>query len=299
MGWITSVTRSTRSYMALTSGNNTVGSSKPTQMMDGCTCDRCMGRHHHGFGKKLLMTFVGILLVYAVFYLGTAIRNNMKQYNYIGRADQMERNITVNGFAKVNGNNDIAITSIGFSNINKDIAQAQADNNKVMDQVSADLKKLGIQEKDLQTNYNIYPEYNYTEDKGQQLQGYRVTNSVTVKIRDLTKISDVLALAGRYGANEVGGLSFTIDDPENLKAEARNKALADARVKAMNLANTLGVRLGDVIGYYENDSQGGEYYPVAAMDKAMGMGGATNQVVVSSGSKDVSMNVSIVYEILQ
>lgn len=243
------------------------------------------------------MTFVGVLLVYAVFYLGTAIRKNMKEYDYIGKADRMERSVTVNGFGKVTGNNDIAVTSIGFSNTNKDIAQAQADNNKVMDQVMADLKKLGIQEKDLQTNYTIFPEYNYSQERGQELKGYRVSNSVTVKIRDLSKISQVLALAGRYGANEVGGLSFTIDDPENLKADARAKALADAKVKAQNLANTLGVRLGEVIGYYENESQG--EYPM--YDKAMmGMGGATtNQVAVSSGSKDVTMNISIIYEILQ
>lgn len=277
--------------MPVTSGGN-----KFDKMM-GSSSPQGNDHHGHNFGKKLLMTFVGVLLVYAVFYLGTAIRKNMKEYDYIGKADRMERSVTVNGFGKVTGNNDIAVTSIGFSNTNKDIAQAQADNNKVMDQVMADLKKLGIQEKDLQTNYTIFPEYNYSQERGQELKGYRVSNSVTVKIRDLSKISQVLALAGRYGANEVGGLSFTIDDPENLKADARAKALADAKVKAQNLANTLGVRLGEVIGYYENESQG--EYPM--YDKAMmGMGGATtNQVAVSSGSKDVTMNISIIYEILQ
>lgn len=278
--------------MAITPGGNKfdkiMGSSSPQDY----------NHHGHGFGKKLLMTFVGVLLVYAVFYLGTAIRNNMKEYDFIGKADRMERTVTVNGFGKVTGNNDIAMTSIGYSNTNKDIAQAQTENKRVMDQVYMDLKKLGVEEKDLQSNYTIYPEYNYTEERGQELKGYRVTSNLTVKIRDLTKISDILALAGKYGANEVSGLSFTIDDPENLKAEAREKALKDARAKAVDLANTLGVRLGGVIGYYENES-GGEYYPVPMYDKvAVGMGGA-GPVANPSGSKDVNMNVSIIYEILQ
>lgn len=275
----------------------TPGGNKLDQMVGGCSCGRCDGHHGHRFGKKILLTFVGILLVYTVFYLGTMIRKNMKEYDFIGRADRMERSITVNGFGKIVGNNDIAVTSIGFSNTSKDVAQAQLDNKKVMDQVYMDLKKMGVEEKDLQSNYTIYPDYNYTQDKGQELKGYRVSNSLTVKIRDLSKISDILALAGKYGATEVSGLSFTIDDPENLKLQARDKALVDAKAKAAKLAAALGVRLGAVISYYENEVVPGEFYPVM-YDKASGMGGAA-PAAVSSGSKDVNMNVSVVYEILQ
>lgn len=276
---------------------NSPESSKINQLTGSCNCSQCTGRHH-GFGKKLLMTFVGVLLVYGVFFLGTMIRKNMKEYDYIGRADRMERSITVNGFGKVTGNNDIAVTSIGYSNTNKDVAQAQADNNKVMDQVSAELKKIGIEDKDLQSNYTIYPDYNYTQEGGQELKGYRVTNNLTVKVRNLAKIGEVLGVAGKYGANEVNGLNFTIDDPENLKTEARAKALADARMKAMTLASSMGVRLGEVIGYYENET-GDLYAPVAYDSRMMSAGAATNPASVSSGSKDVSMNVSIIYEILQ
>jgi uncharacterized protein YggE len=284
--------------MAITPGGNRVEQKVDQMMGSSCTCGQCNGYHGHRFGKKIIMTFVGILLVYTVFYLGTLIRKNMKEYNYIGKADRMERSVTINGFGKVTGNNDIAVTSIGFSNTNKDVAQAQMDNNKVMDQVYAELKTLGVAEKDLESNYTIYPDYNYTQDKGQELKGYRVSNSVTVKIRDLSKIGSVLALAGKYGATEVGGLSFTIDDPENLKVEARDKALADARAKALDLARTLGVRLGSVISYYENEAQGGEYYPVM-YDKVSNMSASVAPAPITSGSKDVSMNVSIVYEILQ
>jgi uncharacterized protein YggE len=247
------------------------------------------------FGKRLLLVILGLLLVYLVVFVGTLIRNNMKKYEYIGKADRMERTIVINGFGKVSGNNDIAVTTIGYSNVDKDVAKAQANNKKVMDQVMAELKKLGVEDKDMQSNYTIFPEYNWTQQKGQELIGYKVSNHLTVKIRDLGKIPAILGLAGKYGATEVSGLSFTIDDSENLKADARDAALADARNKAKYLADRLGVKLGSVIAYNEYESGGSDY-----LMKSYGMlgaegGGAPESV--ASGSRDVSMYVNITYEI--
>ncbi len=263
----------------------------------------CCGKGGHGFhnhfAKKIIMTIVGILLVYLVFYVGTLIRNNVQKYNFIGKADRMERTITVNGFGKVNGNNDIAVTTMGYSNTSKDVAQAQADNKKVMDQIFAELKKMGIADKDMQSNYSIYPDYNYTQDKGQELKGYRVSNSLTIKIRDLGKISSVLSLAGKYGATEVSGLSFTIDEPENLKSQARDKALADVKVRAAHLANSIGVRLGGVVSYNEYEGGNDLYQPKMMYAEGMGGGGVSAPAAISGGSKDVSMNVSITFEIIQ
>ncbi|MFA6486284.1 MAG: SIMPL domain-containing protein [Candidatus Magasanikbacteria bacterium] len=269
------------------------GIKKDCCCVGGCRCTSCWGAD---FGKKLLLTLAGVLLVYGIFYLGTLVRNNIKQYDYIGKADKMERTLTINGFGKVTGNNDIAVTTIGYSNTNKDVATAQANNKVVMDKVFAELKTLGVADKDLQTNYTVYPDYNYTQDKGQQLNGYRVSNQVTVKIRDLAKINQVLNLAGKYGATEVSGLNFTIDDPENLKTQARDKALADAKVKAVKLAQSLGVRLGGVV--YYNEYEGGQDMAKSYMMGAAEGGGMMAPAAVASGSKDVSMNVSINFEIL-
>lgn len=269
----------------------------------GCGCQKsgcgshqsCCGGH---FGKKLIKVLFGIALVYLIIFLGTLIQNFQKKFYYIGKADKMERSIMVAGYGKINGSNDIAVTSIGFSNTDKDVAKAQSDNKKVMDQVLSELKKLGVAEKDLQTDYSVYPDYNYTQAKGQELTGYRVSNSISIKIRDLSKIPSILNLSGKYGATEVGGLSFTIDDPENLKGQAREKALVDAKQKALILAQKLGVHLGGVVSYYESEGSN-DYYPMKSM-LAEG-GGATPYApeAVASGSKDVVMNVSVTYEILQ
>ncbi len=260
-------------------------------------CSSELENHNHScFGKKLIKTLVGILLVYIIVFVGTEIRNNGKKYFYIGKADKMERTIVVSGYGKVNGNNDIAVTTIGYSNTDKDVAKAQIDNKKVMDQIMSDLKVLSVSDKDLQSNYTIYPDYNYTQQKGQELIGYKVSNQLTIKIRDLSKIPQILGLAGKYGATEVNGLNFTIDDPDNLKMDARAKALSDAKIKAQYLSEKLGVNLGSVVSFNEYEGSN-DTYPMKSMSLGTAEGGGGPESV-SSGSKDVVMNVSVTYEIL-
>ncbi|HLD60606.1 MAG TPA: SIMPL domain-containing protein [Patescibacteria group bacterium] len=255
----------------------------------------CCTSHRDDFGRKILFTLVGVFLVYAIFYVGTLLRNNLKKYDYIGQADQMERTISINGYGKVTASNDVAMTTIRYSNIDKDVGKAQVDNNKVMDQIVAALKNMGVDAKDMQSNYTIFPEYNYTPEKGQELKGYRVNNTVMVKIRDLSKVSSILGLAGKFGSAEVDGLSFTIDDTENLKQKAREAALEDAQLKAARLADDLGVRLVGVVSYSEYEA-GPEYNQMYGFDKvALERGGAS--APISSGSGNVVMNVGLVYKI--
>jgi len=250
------------------------------------------------FVKKLSATLVIIFLVYLIFYVGTLVRNNIKEYDYIGSADKMERMITISGYGEVKGSNDIAMTTLGYSNTDKDVAVAQAGNKEVMDGIMADLKEMGIDSSDLQSDYSIYPEYEYGED-GREFIGYRVNSNISVKIRDLSKIENVLSLAGKYGANQVSGLQFTIDDPENLKDEARNKAIADAQVKALELSKRLGVILGSVVSYNEYSSQSPDVYAKYYSNEAFyGLGGGA-VADVESGSQDVGMNVNITYEVLR
>lgn len=267
----------------------------PINLAKGKCCgDGKCGCWGMDFGKKILWTFTGVLLVYAIFWVGTMVRNNIKQFDFIGKADKMERMLVINGYGKVSGSNDIAVTTLGYSNTDKDVAKAQLANKTVMDKILAELKTMGVVGSDLQSNYTIYPDYNYTQDKGQELKGYRVSNQLTVKIRDLSKVSAILGLAGKYGATEVSGLNFTIDDPENLKAEARTKALDDTQNKALELGQKLGVRLGGVVSYNEWDATGA--YPVMY---SMGAERGGGEPGVASGSQDVAMNVSVTYEILQ
>lgn len=271
--------------------------AEPTTKTGACRCGNCRGGYMGSdFGRKIIITLVGVLLVYTIVYVGSLMRNNLKQYDYIGVADASERTVTVTGYGKMNGKNDIAMTTIGYTNTDKDVAKAQNDNKKIMDQVLSDLKKMGIEEKDLESDYSIYPQYDYTQS-GSQFKGYQVTNNIRVKIRDLTKVPEVLGLAGKYGANSVSGLSFTMDDTQALKDQARVKALTDAKTKAQKLAQSLGMRLIEVVSYNEYEGSVENPYPMA---NNFGMGGADAKEsipTVASGSQDVVMNVNLTYKI--
>jgi len=248
------------------------------------------------FARKLLLTLAGILLVYVTVWFGTAIRNNLQQYYYIGQSDRMERTITVDGQAKVTAKPDIAVTTMGMVSEGVTVLEAQQKNTAVMNNLLAELKELSIAEEDLQTmNYNIYPRYDYKEEEGRVLQGYEVRQNVKIKIRDLANANQVLALAGVVGANNVSGLEFTIDDDEVYKAQAREAALAKVAEKAQALAKALGVKLVTVVSYNEYTNGEDDHMYRAMAESSFGLGGGAPSI--EAGSMEVSMNVSVTFEI--
>ena len=237
--------------------------------------------------------FVGVFLIV---FLITLIANNIKTFNRIGIADRQPNAITIEGTGKVTAAPNIAVTSVGLVTEKTDVAAAQTENSQKMKALVASLKKLGIADEDIKTaQYQIYPKYSYEEKKGSTITGYSISQSLDVKIRDLSKISEVLAAAGAAGANQVSGIQFTIDEPKNLRAEARAQAVKDAQDKADKLANDLGVHLGRVIGFSE--SQGGSPvpYPMMAKDAVGSYAEAAPQI--QAGTLDIQSNVSVTYEI--
>ncbi len=272
---------------------------KPTEVMpEKKPCCALMKCHCGEMVKKLFITLLGILLVYAIVLVGSMIRNNLQEYDYIGQADRMERTITVEAEGKVTATPDIAVTTMGMVSEGVTVAEAQEKNTLVMNELTTKLKKLGIAEDDLQTmNYNVYPRYDYTEDEGRVLEGYEVHQSLKVKIRDLDLANSVLALAGEVGTNSVSGLDFTLDDDEVYKARAREEALKKVGEKTRILAQSLGIEVIKVVAYDEYES-GGNGMPVyKAYAEDYGMGGGLPAPDVQAGSTDVMMNVAVTFEI--
>lgn len=252
--------------------------------------------HGGEFVHRIFLTLFGILLVYVIFWVGTLIRNNIEEYSRIGQADRQERILTVESEAKVTATPDIAMTTIGMVATGESVTVAQEKNTAVMNTLIARLKELGISEKDIQTsNYNIYPQYNYTSNDGRTLEGYEVSESVTVKIRELSNANNILALAGEVGANNVGGLQFTIDDKDLYRQEAAMKALDKVYDKAKILSKALGVNFISVVSYheYEVGTDGYEKYDIY---DSVGMGRVTPPDI-QSGTTDVVMRVSVTFEI--
>lgn len=207
---------------------------------------------------------------------------------------------SVVGSGTVYAKADIANLEVGLkTGAKKTAPEATVDSTTKMNNIIAELKKLGIDEKDIKTsNYNLSPVYNYTSDKGQELTGYEVTQSLTLKIRDLTKIGDVIAKTTEQGANQVGNINFTIDDEFALKNQARELAITKAKEKALLIAKQSGMKLGEIKSVYENSDPiiSPIMYSNAKMDSAAGSI-AISSPSIQTGQNEIKVDVTLVYEV--
>ncbi len=217
-----------------------------------------------------------------------------------GKTSDQDR-FTVTGSGTVYAKANIANIEVGLkTEAKKTAAEATIESTKKMNDIVAELKKLGIEEKDIKTsNYNLSPVYNYTNQKGQELIGYEVTQNLTLKIRDLTKIGDVIAKTTEKGANQIGNINFTIDDEFALKNQARELAIVKAQEKAALIAKQSGMKLGRVKGVFENSDSTVPIrydYTNAKMDLSAG-GAEISAPSIQSGQNEIKVEVSLIYEI--
>lgn len=207
--------------------------------------------------------------------------------------------ISVSGEGKASVAPDIASLSFGVTTgRQRSAAEAMTKLKTAMDAVLKSVKEGGIPEKDIQSEqFSLNPAYDWTSGR-QTIIGYEATQSLRVKVRDLDKVSDILGRATAAGANQAGGVQFTVDDPEKTRSEARTKAIAQAKAKAQQLAEDLGMSLGEIRNFSE--SGGGGYYPPVMM-RAEGMAVAqdasANAVQMPAGEQEMNVTVSITYEL--
>lgn len=219
------------------------------------------------------------------------------------------RSITVVGRGEVKAKPDIATVNLGVEVTAPTVSEAMTEANARMKTILAAMKALGIAEKDIQTsNFSINFERREPiapvaaeTTSGAKPAGteppagfYRVNNMVQVTIRDLAKVGDVLDAAVEAGANNVWGVSFGLGDTAALEAQAREKAVADARSRAETLAKLNGVTVGDVIAISEVIGSGpSPLYAEAASFRGLGGGGAP----VEPGELTFATQIQTVYGI--
>ena len=156
--------------------------------------------------------------------------------------------ITVVGQGTAYGQPDQATVVVGVETFAATVAEATTQNQTTLDNVMAALTAAGIAAEDIQTtNYSLYAEQTYGENGPTGIAGYRVSNQVNVKIRDIALVSDVLAAVTEAGANAIYGVNFSVADPAALEAEARALAMQDAANRAASLAELGSVSLGEVV----------------------------------------------------
>jgi hypothetical protein len=209
--------------------------------------------------------------------------------------------ISVQGSGKVSAVPDIATLNFGVQTGRQNTAAgAMKMLTEKMTAVINELEAAGVEEKDIRTQYlNLNPAYDWNEGKRVD-RGFEATQSLMVKVRDLDKISTVLDVAVKAGANQAGSVGFTIDDPEVLKEQARAEAIEDAKIKAMKLAKDLGVGLGSMQGFWEDAGYGGPQpmmMRAETMDSGGFGGGGMKAPPIPAGEQEVAVNVNITYRI--
>lgn len=207
--------------------------------------------------------------------------------------------ISVSGSGDASGTPDVAYVNLGVDTTDADVGKAVENANTEMAAIISAITDTGVDAKDIQTtNFNVYPEDKYDtngQPTGERI--YHVQNSLSVTVRDIAKASAVIDAGLKAGADTVNGLSFGIDDTSALEQEARLKAVEDARTRAGQLADAVGVKLGNPI--IVSEVTGGSFppaIPYAAMDAA-GMGGAGPQI--TPGQLQVTVQVNVTFAIAE
>jgi uncharacterized protein YggE len=190
---------------------------------------------------------------------------------------------------------DIAVVSAGVQTMQSTATAAIEENGARMERVRAALKRAGIADKDIQTSsISLSPEYRYTENQPPTLTGYRASNNVSVKFRDLKRTGTILDALVREGANQINGPSLTIDKPEGAYDEARVKAIADGRARADLYARALGMRVVKLLSVSESGANVPPPMPVAyARDAAT----AAGKMEIDPGSQALQVTVSMSFEL--
>lgn len=209
--------------------------------------------------------------------------------------------ITVTGEGEMTAAPDMAIVNLAVLRDAQTAREALSANNEAMAKVLAAMKEAGIEDRDLQTGgINIQPRYVYPDDKNglkePTITGYSVTNTLTVRIRDLAKVGNILDTSVTLGVNQGGDLSFVNDNPSGVITEARKRAVADAIARAKTLTDAAGVGLGKVI---EINEQSRRPMPVPiGRSKMVAMAAAPeDSVPVASGENSYNVSVNVTFEI--
>lgn len=206
-------------------------------------------------------------------------------------AQEMTRQITVTGQAQVDAVPDMALLTLGVTTQAETAAEAMGENARKMTEIQAQLTQAGIAARDIQTRQlQLNPEYTRPRDgTARTLVGYRASNLVQVRVRDLDGLGAVLSAVTEAGLNTLNGLSFAVQDPDPLIEEARKRAVADALARAKLYTDGLNVTLGPVLRIDEH-GQGPRPMPMARAEMAL-----ASDVPVSAGEVGYGASVTVVF----
>jgi uncharacterized protein YggE len=246
--------------------------------------------------------FMKRLKAFAFVVLALAVVAYVYQYGrFVNLTNQNSFNVT--GEATMETATDIAtFTASVVTEGGNNVADIQKQNVEKMNAINAFLKEQGVEKKDLKTSqYTLSPRYSYPKCEGQSvcpppsISGYTLTQALTVKVRDLEKLGNILSGITEKGANTVSGINFTVDDDSDARQKARIEAISDAQKKARDIAKAGNFMVGRLISVFEEENTG------IQPDVSAGFGGASEvkatPPVIEPGTKSEKVRMNLTYEI--
>lgn len=240
--------------------------------------------------KNILGIITGILLL--VLVATAAAIGKDKIFKPVDKS----RTIAMSAEGKVSGKPDIATVMFSVVTQGRDAATTQKSNDLKMTKVIDFLKGKGVKSEDIQTtNYNLYPQYAYPQNGTPEINGYSSSQQVTAKVRNLETVQTVVGGLTAQGVNQIDNVTYSIDDPDKLRSEARQKAVDNARAKAEVLVKGLGVKLGRVVSFTEDNSS--SPFPPVPMGYRGEGGGGGGMSPTEPGTQDVTVTVTVTFEL--
>ena len=215
--------------------------------------------------------------------------------------EQPSRTMSLTGHGEVTVEPDLATITLGVVREAKTARDALSANNHAMAKVISTVTSAGVAQKDIQTsNFAVAPKYHYPKQNSNgerpapRIVGYTVSNSLTVIVRKLDSLGEVLDSVVIAGSNQINGVSFSISEPRPLRNKARKRATADAVEKAELYAEAAGVKLGPILSISEQFSHVPPPQPKFARTMAME---AADAVPIAHGEHEISANVNITWQL--
>jgi uncharacterized protein len=204
---------------------------------------------------------------------------------------------TVQGTGEATAVPDTALITLGVNKEAPTVEAAKDQVNQIINKITADVKGLGVEEKNIKTtNYTVNPNYDYSTGR-QTANGYSVSATIEVKMNSIEKANQAVDVATKDGATQVGNVQFVLDDTKQkeLQNQARKEAVSEAKENAKSLADAAGIRLGRIVDVQENGDANAPQplYKTAIAENATDSAPATE---LNPGENKVSVTISLSYE---
>ena len=237
-------------------------------------------------GREIARTSLNLILFFAILFIFTKIIGPIPfSIDSITTTKSTTFDVTAEGKTQVKP--DVSKVSAGVSATGSTTGEVQNKIDSIISKVSAEVKKLGIDEKDIKTaNYNINPTY----DERGSIKGYSGNTTLTIKIKEIGRVNSVIDSAVSAGATNVNNLGFEIEDRAKYENEARKQAVEKAKKKAEDAAEIAGFRLGKIINYSESFGNGPRPIPLTLESKS-------DVSPIEPGTEEITVTVTLSYEI--